>query len=121
MIENNGYGLSTPNKEQFKGESLAIRGEGYGIESLSIDGNNILEVYDTVKSKLDEIRKKPRPILIECFTFRMRGHEEASGTKYVPQDVMKYWAAKDPVINYEKYLIENKFIHQIKYQKLEKR
>ena len=75
VIENNGYGLSTPNHEQFKGESLAIRGEGYGIESLSIDGNNILEVYNTVKDKLEDIRKKPRPILIECFTFRMRGHE----------------------------------------------
>ena len=108
VIENNGYGLSTPNKEQFKGDSLAIRGEGYGIESLSIDGNNILEVYNTVKTKINDIRKNPRPILIECFTFRMRGHEEASGTKYVPKEVMEYWAEKDPVINYEKYLIENK-------------
>ena len=108
VIENNGYGLSTPNHEQFKGESLAIRGEGYGIESLSIDGNNILEVYNTVKDKLEDIRKKSRPILIECFTFRMRGHEEASGTKYVPKEVMEHWSKKDPVITYENFLIEEK-------------
>ena len=108
VIENNGYGLSTPNKEQFKGDSLAIRGDGYGIESLSIDGNNLLEVYTTVKEKLENIRKDPRPVLLECYTFRMRGHEEASGTKYVPKEVMEYWAKKDPVINYENYLLEEK-------------
>ena len=90
VIENNGYGLSTPNEEQFKGDSLAIRGDGYGIESLSIDGNNLLEVYTTVKEKLENIRKDPRPVLLECYTFRMRGHEEASGTKYVPKEVMEY-------------------------------
>tara|TARA_B100000575_G_scaffold284221_1_gene278002 strand:+ start:1 stop:1743 length:1743 start_codon:yes stop_codon:yes gene_type:complete len=108
VIENNGYGLSTPNEEQFKGDSLAIRGDGYGIESLSIDGNNLLEVYTTVKEKLENIRKDPRPVLLECYTFRMRGHEEASGTKYVPKEVMEYWAKKDPVINYENYLLEEK-------------
>ena len=108
VIENNGYGLSTPNKEQFKGESLATRGEGYGVESLSIDGNNIVEVYTTVKEKIESIRKNPRPILLECFTFRMRGHEEASGTKYVPKEVMEYWDNKDPVINFENYLLEKK-------------
>ena len=108
VIENNGYGLSTPNEEQFKGDSLAIRGDGYGIESLSIDGNNLLEVYTTVKEKLENIRKDPRPVLLECYTFRMRGHEEASGTKYVPKKVMEYWAKKDPVINYENYLLEEK-------------
>ena len=108
VIENNGYGLSTPNKEQFKGDSLAVRGDGYGIESLSVDGNNLLEVYKTVKEKLEAIRKDPRPILLECFTFRMRGHEEASGTKYVPKEVMEYWEKKDPVINYENFLLREK-------------
>ena len=108
VIENNGYGLSTPNKEQFRGDSLAVRGEGYGVESLSIDGNNIVEVYTTVKEKIESIRKNPRPILLECFTFRMRGHEEASGTKYVPKDVMEYWEKKDPVLNFEKHLLEKK-------------
>lgn len=108
VIENNGYGLSTPNKEQFKGDSLAARGEGYGVESLSIDGNNIVEVYSTVKEKIESIRKNPRPILLECFTFRMRGHEEASGTKYVPKEVMEYWDNKDPVVNFENYLLEKK-------------
>jgi 2-oxoisovalerate dehydrogenase E1 component len=108
VIENNGYGLSTPNKEQFKGDSLSARGEGYGVESLSIDGNNIVEVYSTVKEKIESIRKNPRPILLECFTFRMRGHEEASGTKYVPKEVMEYWDNKDPVVNFENYLLEKK-------------
>ena len=108
VIENNGYGLSTPNIEQFKGDSLAARGEGYGVESLSIDGNNIVEVYSTVKEKIESIRKNPRPILLECFTFRMRGHEEASGTKYVPKEVMEYWDKKDPVTNFEDYLLEKK-------------
>ena len=108
VIENNGYGLSTPNHEQFKGESLAVRGEGYGIESLTVDGNNILEVYNTVKEKIESIRANPRPVLVECFTFRMRGHEEASGTKYVPKEVMDHWSKKDPVINFENFLVDEK-------------
>ena len=118
VIENNGYGLSTPNKEQFKGDSLAIRGDGYGIESLSIDGNNLLEVYTTVKEKLENIRKDPRPVLLECYTFRMRGHEEASGTKYVPKEVMEYWAKKDPVINYENYLLNEKVYTKEEIEKI---
>ena len=118
VIENNGYGLSTPNSEQFKGDSLAIRGEGYGIESVSIDGNNLLEVYNTVKEKLDKMRKNPRPILIECFTFRMRGHEEASGTKYVPKKVMDYWSEKDPVVNYENFLVKEKIFSTSEVEKI---
>ena len=118
VIENNGYGLSTPNKEQFKVDSLAIRGDGYGIESLSIDGNNLLEVYTAVKEKLENIRKDPRPVLLECYTFRMRGHEEASGTKYVPKEVMEYWAKKDPVINYENYLLNEKVYTKEEIEKI---
>ena len=118
VIENNGYGLSTPNEEQFKGDSLAIRGDGYGIESLSIDGNNLLEVYTTVKEKLENIRKDPSPVLLECYTFRMRGHEEASGTKYVPKEVMEYWAKKDPVINYENYLLKEKVYTKEEIEKI---
>jgi 2-oxoisovalerate dehydrogenase E1 component len=118
VIENNGYGLSTPNSEQFKGESLAVKGESYGIESLSVDGNNILEVLSTVKEKIEDIRKKPRPILVECFTFRMRGHEEASGTKYVPKKVMDYWAEKDPILNYEKHLVKRKIYTEGEIKKI---
>ena len=121
IIENNGYGLSTPVSEQYKCERLADRGIGYGIESLQIDGNNILEVYETVSKYTEEIRKNPRPILIECMTFRMRGHEEASGTKYVPKELFEIWAEKDPVENFEKYLIEQEiidedFANDIRYQ-----
>ena len=103
-IENNGYGLSTPTSEQYNCEHIADRGIGYGIESHIIDGNNIIEVYTKVSKLAESIRKKPRPILLEFKTFRMRGHEEASGTKYVPQELMDYWAAKDPIENYQEYL-----------------
>ena len=109
-IENNGYGLSTPANEQYKCKHLADRGIGYGITSYRIDGNNILEVYSTLQKIVKKIRKKPEPILIEFETFRMRGHEEASGTKYVPQKLMDEWASKDPIDNFEKFLLNEKII-----------
>ena len=86
-IENNGYGLSTPTKEQYRCKNLADKGSGYGVESHIIDGNNILEVFSKVDTLCKKIREKPAPILLEFKTFRMRGHEEASGTKYVPSRV----------------------------------
>ena len=103
-IENNGYGLSTPTREQYKCEHLADKGVGYGMESYSIDGNNILEVYAKVDELCKSMRQRPRPVLLEFKTFRMRGHEEASGTAYVPQELMDEWAAKDPLENYVAYL-----------------
>lgn len=106
LIENNGYGLSTPSNQQFKFKSFTDKGIGYGMEAYQIDGNNLIEVYDTVKNLSDSIRKNPRPVLLECMTFRMRGHEEASGTKYVPQELFDEWAKKDPVSNFENYLLE---------------
>lgn len=112
IIENNGYGLSTPSNEQFRCESFADKGIGYGIEAVSIDGNNILEVYDTVSLLAEDMRKNNRPVLIECRTFRMRGHEEASGTKYVPKELMDTWAKKDPVENYEKFLLSQNIIDE---------
>ncbi|HEY0652501.1 MAG TPA: dehydrogenase E1 component subunit alpha/beta [Chryseosolibacter sp.] len=112
IIENNGYGLSTPSNEQFRCESFADKGIGYGIEAVSIDGNNILEVYDTIRLLAENIRKNNRPVLIECRTFRMRGHEEASGTKYVPKELMETWAKKDPLDNYEQYLLKEGVIDE---------
>ena len=103
-IENNGYGLSTPTSEQYNCEDLADRGKGYGMESYIIDGNNILEVYQKVNDIATSVRKKPRPVLIEFKTFRMRGHEEASGTKYVPKELMDAWALKDPIEKYHFFL-----------------
>ncbi|MFD2826556.1 thiamine pyrophosphate-dependent enzyme [Leeuwenhoekiella polynyae] len=105
-IENNGYGLSTPTFEQYRCQNLADRGVGYGIESRIIDGNNILEVFSEIKSLAASMRENPRPVLVEFKTFRMRGHEEASGTKYVPEDLRNHWAALDPVENYKAYLFE---------------
>jgi len=106
LIENNGYGLSTPVNEQYNCLKLVDKAVGYGIEGRRIDGNNILEVYHTIKEINESIRENPRPVLLECMTFRMRGHEEASGTKYVPQNLFEWWAGKDPVANFEKYLLE---------------
>ncbi|MFZ6664565.1 alpha-ketoacid dehydrogenase subunit alpha/beta [Peijinzhouia sedimentorum] len=107
MIENNGYGLSTPSSEQFKFKSFIDKGPAYGIEAHSVDGNNVLAVYSLVDKLAKDIRKNPRPIIIEANTFRMRGHEEASGTKYVPNELMEHWAKKDPVENYERFLKQN--------------
>lgn len=106
LIENNGYGLSTPVNEQYKCERLSDRAIGYGIEGRTIDGNNILEVYHTINETATDIRQNPRPVLLECMTFRMRGHEEASGTKYVPQHLFDEWKEKDPIANFEKFLLD---------------
>ena len=105
MIENNGYGLSTPSNEQFRFKSFVDKGPAYGMEAVQVDGNNVLEVYSLVKKLAEDLRQNPRPVLVEALTFRMRGHEEASGTKYVPQALMEEWAQKDPVDNYEKWLL----------------
>lgn len=105
VIENNGYGLSTPSNEQFRCKSFADKGIGYGIEGLTVDGNNVLKVYEAIKNLGESIRENPRPVILECVTFRMRGHEEASGTKYVPKELFDVWGKKDPVNTFEKFLI----------------
>ena len=112
IIENNGYGLSTPTNEQYKCKNLADRGVGYGIESHIIDGNNIVDVYSKISSIASKIRKKPKPVLIEFKTFRIRGHEEASGVKYVPNKLISDWKKRDPISNYESFLIESKLLNK---------
>jgi 2-oxoisovalerate dehydrogenase E1 component len=112
LIENNGYGLSTPTNEQYRCATLADRGKGYGIEAITIDGNNILEVYDTMLGIRKFCIENQKPYLLECITFRMRGHEEASGVKYVPPHLFTEWAAKDPIKNYENYLLEQGVLTQ---------
>ena len=119
LIENNGYGLSTPTNEQYKFNYFIDKGIGYGVDAVQIDGNNILEVYNSVHQLAEDLRANPRPVILECLTFRMRGHEEASGTKYVPQILFDTWAKKDPVKNYEGYLInegviDEAFIHSVR-------
>ena len=109
-VENNGYGLSTPTNEQYRCKDIADRGKGYGMESFVLDGNNIVEVYTKIQKLVESIRKRPRPILIEFKTFRMRGHEEASGTKYVPKKLMAEWSKKDPVENFKSFLIEQRVL-----------
>ncbi|MFI5138898.1 MAG: thiamine pyrophosphate-dependent enzyme [Sphingobacteriales bacterium] len=110
LIENNGYGLSTPVAEQYKARFLVDKAIGYGMEGRRIDGNNLLEVYHTINEIATAMRHKPRPVLVECMTFRMRGHEEASGTKYVPQYLFDFWKEKDPLTNFENYLLEEKVL-----------
>ena len=111
-IENNGYGLSTPTREQYNCKDLVDRGIGYGMEAHQIDGNNILEVYAKLLDITQSVRENPRPVLIEFITFRMRGHEEASGTKYVPEELMDEWAAKDPINNYRDFLISENILSE---------
>ena len=117
-IENNGYGLSTPTAEQYNCEHIADRGKGYGMESHIIEGNNILEVYSKVNGIAKSVRKNPRPVLLEFKTFRRRGHEEASGTKYVPDELMETWEFKDPITNFEAYLIKEGAINSEKIKQM---
>ena len=120
VIENNGYGLSTPSSEQFRCKQFADKGIGYGIDAYTIDGNNILEVYKAVKDIKNQIAEKPKPVILECMTFRMRGHEEASGTKYVPKDLMEQWAKLDPLENYESFLLKERIITKSDIESLQK-
>lgn len=113
IIENNGYGLSTPVNEQYKCEHLVDKAKGYGMEGIRIDGNNILTVFNTIKGVRDYCINNQKPYFIECMTFRMRGHEEASGTKYVPKELFEEWGHKDPVKKYEQFLINEKVITEM--------
>ena len=105
LIENNGYGLSTPSSEQFRCRSFVDKAIGYGIEGISFDGNDILAVYQNTQRAAEYVRRNRKPLILEAMTFRMRGHEEASGIKYVPKELLEHWAAKDPVVNYERWLL----------------
>ena len=120
VVENNGWGLSTPVSEQYACNTLADRGTGYGMRSLTIDGNNILEVYETVSKLAVELRENPEPILLECLTYRVRGHEEASGVKYVPKDEIEAWTARDPLNNFADHLIEKGLLTEDDRKALEK-
>ena len=112
IVENNGYGLSTPSKEQFLVDHLSVRAEGYGMKGITIDGNNILDVYRNITAAREYCIREQKPILLECLTFRMRGHEEASGVKYVPKELFEEWGKKDPLSNYETYLLQEKVLKQ---------
>ncbi|GGB10251.1 alpha-ketoacid dehydrogenase subunit alpha/beta [Puia dinghuensis] len=118
LIENNGYGLSTPVSEQYRCESLVYKAEGYGMQGVRIDGNNILTVYDTLRGIREYCIKYQRPYLVECMTFRMRGHEEASGIKYVPQELLEDWGKKDPVANFEGFLREQGVLDDSRIEQL---
>ena len=110
IVENNGYALSTPTVEQFRGDSIARKAQGYGSEGMTVDGNDFASLYTNLSKLAESIRKRPRPILVECVTFRMRGHEEASGTKYVPKKLLEEWAKRDPIARYEKHLLRKKLL-----------
>jgi len=112
LVENNGYGLSTPTSEQYNCAHISDKGIGYGMKSLRIDGNNIIEVYQTISKLAKELRVNPEPVLLECVTFRQRGHEEASGVKYVPKELMNYWKERDPVHNFEQFLLAEGLIDE---------
>ena len=119
IIENNGYGLSTPTNQQYKCKNLVDKAIGYGIRGIQIDGNNVMDVYNTVKDERNKILKGSGPVLIEAKTFRVRGHEEASGIKYVPKDLIEKWKKKDPILSFENYLLKNKIIDKNHIKNLE--
>ena len=121
IVENNGYGLSTPVNEQYNCKNISDKGIGYGIKSYNIDGNNIIEVFTKIKEIKKIIKKKPQPVLIELMTFRIRGHEEASGTKYVPKEMIEYWEKRDPIINYEAFLLESDILNKKEIVKIKKK
>ena len=121
MIENNQWGLSTPSSEQFKCKQFIDKGIGYGMEAIQVDGNNLLEVYHAIAKIKKEQQKNPRPFLVEAMSFRMRGHEEASGTKYYPEGLQDTWAIKDPVTNFESFLIKEKILTDKKIEAIKKR
>ena len=121
IVENNGYGLSTPVNEQYNCKNISDKGIGYGIKSYNIDGNNIIEVFKKIKEIKKIIKKKPQPVLIELMTFRIRGHEEASGTKYVPKEMIEYWEKRDPIINYEAFLLDSDILNKKEIVKIKKK
>lgn len=121
VVENNGYGLSTPSRDQFRCEQLSDRALGYGMKGFTVDGNNVLEVYRVVQEIARLMREQPQPVLLECMTFRMRGHEEASGTKYVPPALLEQWGQKDPIATFERYLEQQGLLTESHKQAVEAR
>ena len=121
VVENNGYGLSTPSSEQFICKQIADKAIGFGMKGITIDGNNVLEVFKTITEARQYCIKEQKPIVIECMTFRMRGHEEASGVKYVPKELFEEWGKKDPVTNFESYLKRQRLLDEGKIEEIRER
>ena len=119
-IENNRWGLSTPSSEQFRCKQFIDKGIGYGMDAIQVDGNNILEVIETVRNIRSQIQENPRPFILELMTFRMRGHEEASGTKYYPEGLQAEWEPKDPVTNFEAFLLDQQILAQDSIDQIKK-
>ena len=117
-IENNRWGLSTPSSEQFRCKQFIDKGIGYGMDAIQVDGNDILAVIEAVRQIRAQIQENPRPFILELMTFRMRGHEEASGTKYYPEGLQAEWEPKDPVTNFEAYLLKSEIIDQASIEAL---
>lgn len=120
-VENNCWGLSTPSVEQFRCKQFIDKGIGFGMNAIQIDGNNILEVIRTVRKINEEIRVDPKPYLLELMTFRMRGHEESSGTKYYPEGIQDEWEKKDPVSNYEAFLLEQGLLKESEIEQIKEK
>ncbi|CAL1521044.1 thiamine pyrophosphate-dependent enzyme [Chitinophaga sp. MM2321] len=112
LIENNGYGLSTPISEQYHCANLVDKAIGYGMKGIQVDGNNLLDVYKTIRTARAYAIEEQQPVLIEALTFRMRGHEEASGVKYVPPALFEEWAQKDPITQFESFLLTSQLLSE---------
>ncbi len=106
VIENNGYAYSTPNEKEFAIQNLSDRALAYGMPGVSVDGNDVFAVTEAVGHALERARAGQGPSIVECRTFRVRGHSEADKADYVPQELREAWLAKDPIRRLEQYLTE---------------
>ncbi len=104
VIENNGYAYSTPGHKQYAVKNLSERALAYGMPGESVDGNDVLAVMEAVGRAVEHVRSGKGPALIECKTFRVRGHSEADKADYVPKELREEWLAKDPIQRFEAYL-----------------
>jgi len=117
IIENNQFAYSTPTDLQYACENLADRAIGYGMHGEVVYGNNVLAVYEAVKKAVDRGRKGEGPSLIEAWSMRMRGHSEHDDFSYMPKELIEEWISRDPIENYEKYLLKKKILTKSKIEK----
>ena len=118
VVENNQWGLSTPSKEQFNCKQFIDKGIGYGMETVQVDGNKVDEVYQAIQEIKEKQKVKPEPFLVEAISFRMRGHEEASGTKYYPEGLQQQWSQKDPVAHFELKILNEKLLKKSEIEEI---
>ena len=113
IIENNGYAYSTPTRLQTAAANFVDRAIGYGIKGLSVDGNDIVACFETMKTAVEYARSGSGSVLLEAHTYRRKGHAEHDNQSYVPEGEIEFWAENnDPIDRFERFLIEEKYAEQ---------